>query len=163
MDSTGSQIASDCVGQSLLAGVCLNDPCPAFEMFITKPQDQTVNVGGDVKFICQYKPEELSSKWYKGTDLVQYALEQERLRIDNTSLMILDVKLEDQGTYTCKVGQDEESAFLKISTSSDRQLTSAETGVIAAVIVVGLIFITIVFLFFLCIGRSGFAFFKKYV
>jgi hypothetical protein len=91
--------------------------CVAFEMFITKPQDQTVNVGGDVKFICQYKPEELSSKWYKGTDLVQYALEQERLRIDNTSLMILDVKLEDQGTYTCKVGQDEESAFLKISTS----------------------------------------------
>lgn len=162
MDSTGSQIASDCVGQSLLAGVCLNDPCPAFEMFITKPQDQTVNVGGDVKFICQYKPEELSSKWYKGTDLVQYALEQERLRIDNTSLMILDVKLEDQGTYTCKVGQDEESAFLKISTSSDRQLTSAETGVIAAVIVVGLIFITIVFLFFLCIGRSGFAFFKNH-
>jgi hypothetical protein len=38
MDSTGSQIASDCVGQSLLAGVCLNDPCPgkySFDFFCT--------------------------------------------------------------------------------------------------------------------------------
>ena len=42
-------------------------------------------------------------------------------------------------------------------------MTSAEIEVIAAVVVVGLAFMVIVFLFVVCMRRSGFAFFKRYV
>ena len=76
-----------------------------------------MDVGGEARFVCQYEPKELSSKWYKGTDLVRYAVEQERVKIDNVSLVILKVEERDEGKYTCKVGEDEESAFLKVSTS----------------------------------------------
>lgn len=86
---------------------------------ITPLQDKTVNKGEKAVFEIELSKGDALAKWYKDGKEIQFS-EHIQLSIDGKrqKLKIYKTDRDDQGTYTCKVGEQSSSATLTVNIPS---------------------------------------------